>query len=146
MPQALPEVQRKVPEPPVTPAEPAYDEEGSYGDPRGGEVASEPQNTKGKLQSLLSATWFTIVMLVVLPPFGIYLLFRNKVFGLGARVGITLVTLFYTLFIWLGLFGINTGFNSQTIGNWIGGIKGNLTQTETVVNQTTPTALPDTEE
>lgn len=64
-------------------------------------------------------TWFILLMLVLVPPLGIFLMYYYKKFGLIPRILVTLIAILYTLLIWLGLFGINTGINQETINSWI---------------------------
>ncbi len=64
-------------------------------------------------------TWFILLMLVLIPPLGIFLMYYYKKFSLIPRVLLTLIAVLYTLLIWLGLFGINTGINQETINSWI---------------------------
>lgn len=64
-------------------------------------------------------TWFILLMLVLVPPLGIFLMYYYKKFGLILRILVTLIAVLYTLLIWLGLFGINTGINQETINSWI---------------------------
>ena len=64
-------------------------------------------------------TWFILLMLVLVPPLGIFLMYCYKKFGLIPRILLTLIAVLYTLLIWLGLFGINTGINQETINSWI---------------------------
>lgn len=64
-------------------------------------------------------TWFILLMLVLIPPLGIFLMYCYKKFGLIPRILLTLLAVLYTLLIWLGLFGINTGINQETINSWI---------------------------
>ncbi|MDD4691484.1 MAG: hypothetical protein VB030_06510 [Eubacterium aggregans] len=77
---------------------------------------------KGKLKRLLVKKWAMVVLIIALPPLGLYVFYRYHRSGFGRRVVITLVTILYTLFIWLGFFGINTGFGLSTITTWFGEI------------------------
>ena len=63
--------------------------------------------------------WFILLMLVLIPPLGIFLMYYFKRFSLIPRILLTVIAVFYTLLIWLGFFGINTGINQETVNSWV---------------------------
>lgn len=79
-------------------------------------------------------TWFMILMMIVLPPAGIYLFFKYHRGGLVSSIVITAILVFYTLFVWLGFFGLNTGFGLTTIKGWFGDAK-NATEPKVQVTE-----------
>lgn len=95
-------------------------------------------------------TWFILLMLVLVPPLGIFLMYCYKKFGLIPRILLTLIAVLYTLLIWLGLFGINTGINQETINSWLQNGQSQITRL--INNQknsspspsATPSATPST--
>lgn len=95
----------------------------------------------GRLKGLLPKTWFMVLMLVLLPPFGLFLLYRyHQAMGFKNKLLITIIALFYTLFIWLGFFGIDTGFSASTVTGWFSGLqKTTQQQVQNVVATPTPT-------
>ena len=73
--------------------------------------------------------WFRILMLFVLPPYGIYIMHHQKRFNFFMRWLMTLIFVCYFLFIWLGFFGVNTGLNSERINSWTQGISQTVNDT-----------------
>lgn len=78
------------------------------------EETEEPATFREKWEALTEKTWFLILMLVLFPPLGIYLIWHYKRFNGGKRVLATVLGVAYFLFIWLGFIGVNTGINRQT--------------------------------
>ena len=120
-----------VPDPQVPPAD-----EGQYGDDGFAEAVpayeEAPQTLQEKWERLKCRPWFAWLMLVVLPPFGIYLLWHVPHFEKVRRVLLTALFAAYFLFIWLGFLGVNTGVNRRSISAWWQ----HRHQTETVVQKT----------
>jgi hypothetical protein len=120
-----------VPDPQVSPAD-----EGQYGDDGFAEAVpayeEAPQTLQEKWERLKCRPWFAWLMLVVLPPFGIYLLWHVPHFEKVRRVLLTALFAAYFLFIWLGFLGVNTGVNRRSISAWWQ----RRHQTETVVQKT----------
>ncbi|MEG0075640.1 MAG: VanZ family protein [Eubacterium sp.] len=79
-------------------------------------------------RSLLSRTWFILLMLLLIPPFGIFLMFYFKRFKIFPRLLITLVAILYTLLIWLSFFGIDTGVNQKSIEKWMTSMQSQVTR------------------
>lgn len=98
-----------------------------------------PQTLQEKWERLKCRPWFAWLMLVVLPPFGLYLLWHVPHFGKGKRVLLTALFAAYFLFIWLGFLGVNTGVSRESIRTWWQ----HRHQTETVVQKTPSSASAD---
>ncbi|SDX54334.1 hypothetical protein [Eubacterium barkeri] len=106
---------------------------------------SEAEDTSGgRLKRLLVKKWVMVILIIALPPLGLYVFYRYHRSGLGKSVVITLVTVLYTLFIWLGFFGINTGFGLSTITTWFGEIT-HTTQQKIENVTATPAPTPTVE-
>lgn len=73
-----------------------------------------PQTFKEKWETLTEKTWFLLLMLVVFPPLGLYLIWHYRRWTGGKRVLATAIGLLYFLFVWLGFLGVNTGINRDT--------------------------------
>lgn len=73
-----------------------------------------PQTFKEKWEALTEKTWFLLLMLVVFPPLGLYLIWHYRRWTGGKRVLATAIGLLYFLFVWLGFLGVNTGINRDT--------------------------------
>lgn len=69
----------------------------------------------GKLKMLETKTWFIWLMVLLIPPYGIYIIIHNSRFSTFQRVLFTILVSFYFLFIWLGFLGVNTGVNMDSI-------------------------------
>jgi hypothetical protein len=91
-----------------------------------------PRTPREKWERLKCRPWFAWLMLVVLPPFGLYLLWHVPHFGKVKRVLLTALFAAYFLFIWLGFLGVNTGVSPGSIRAWWQ----HRNQTETVVQKT----------
>lgn len=63
-------------------------------------------------------TWMILLMLVVLPPFGIFLLWYFHKFKVISRILLSILFFLYFILIWVGFFGIDTGFNRESIQNF----------------------------
>ena len=100
-----------------------------------------PRNVRE--MAFYTKTWFVLLMLVVVPPVGIFLLFYNRTFKLPARIMTTLIALMYTLFIWVGFFGVNTGFNKDTVNMWYKDVQSQITRMFNQ-NKTEETTAPAT--
>ena len=87
--------------------------------------------------------WFRILMLFVLPPYGIYIMHHQKRFGFLMRWVMTLLFVCYFLFVWLGFFGVNTGLNQARIDSWTAGIRQTMSDTVYhIKDRTSPTPTP----
>lgn len=80
-------------------------------------MTAEPQTFREKFDTLCRKKWFVVLMVFVLPPFGIYLIWRGHQPKSFLRILATAGALAYFLFIWLGFLGVNTGINRQTFTN-----------------------------
>ena len=101
-----------------------------------------PRDSRGV--PIYAKTWFVILALILVPPLGIFLLFFCRKFRLIPRIVTAFVALMYTLLIWVGFFGVNTGFNRDTINMWYKDAQSQITRTlhqkdENAVPQSTPT-------
>lgn len=83
--------------------------------------------------------WFILLMLVLIPPLGIFLMYYFKKFSLIPRILLTVLAVFYTLLIWLGFFGINTGINQETVNSWIQNGQSQITRLINNHKNSTPT-------
>ncbi len=87
--------------------------------------------------------WFRILMLFVLPPYGIYIMHHQKRFNFFMRWVMTLLFVCYFLFVWLGFFGVNTGLNSERINGWSQEIGQSVNNTiYRFKNQSKPAPMP----
>ncbi|MEG0379962.1 MAG: hypothetical protein RR614_15895 [Eubacterium sp.] len=85
-------------------------------------------------------------MLILIPPLGIFLMYFYKKFGLFPRILLTILAVLYTLLIWLGFFGINTGVNQESINQWTQNVQSQITRfiNEHKPASSSPTATPST--
>jgi len=56
-----------------------------------------------------------ILMLILLPPFGIFLMYYHRQFSFFTRFLLTVITVLYFMLIWVGFLGVNTGVNQESI-------------------------------
>lgn len=95
--------------------------------------------------------WFIVLMLVVLPPVGIFLMYYYRRFRIFPRIVITIVAFLYTILVWVGIFGVNTGLNEANIDKWYNQQRSqivrifNLNTAETPLPEET-TTVPSTSE
>ncbi|MDO4287915.1 MAG: hypothetical protein Q4C55_01890 [Eubacterium sp.] len=132
--------------------EAAYDNYAPPADPR--PVARFPDKVEEKIPRdkrgipIYAKTWFILLALVLLPPLGIFLLFFCRKFRLIPRLAAAILALAYTLLIWVGFFGVNTGFNRDTVNMWYKDARSQITRmlhkNEDTTTQTTaaPSATP----
>ena len=97
-------------------------------------VVQDEEKEKSIIKKLMGTKLFLILSLIVLPPLGIYLVFTKK-YLLKTKLLITILASCYTLFIWLGFLGFNTGFEPY---KWIDNVKETMVNTFTN-NKNTPT-------
>lgn len=70
---------------------------------------------KRKSRRLIKKPWFTWVMLFVFPPVGLFLLWYNHKFKVLPRILVSIGFFLYFVLVWVGFFGIDTGFNKENI-------------------------------
>lgn len=70
---------------------------------------------KMKFEKYCNKLWFIWLMLIVLPPFGIFLIWYFRRMRIFNRLLVSVVAVLYLLLIWIGFFGIDTGLNKETI-------------------------------
>ncbi|MDD2413845.1 MAG: tripartite tricarboxylate transporter TctB family protein [Eubacteriaceae bacterium] len=121
---------------------PGDQDEGNTSDNTNEQVA--PKTMRKKWNVLSAKTGFIVLMLLVVPPFGIYLLVHHRKFGLVRRAIIIGIAVLYTLFIWVGFLGVNTGVNKTSVTQFFTGLTNHSTQTTTEVTPT-PTTDVDSE-
>lgn len=122
--------------------EPAGSQQGSSL-PQSQKAEKEQLPFKERFKRTLPKTWFMILMLIIFPPYGFYLLYHYKKFDLVRRILVTIVAAAYFLFIWLGFLGVNTGVNQDSVSAWIAGLKNQSSQS--VTTAPTPTVEDGTE-
>lgn len=62
--------------------------------------------------------WFIVLMLIILPPVGIFLMYYYRRFRILPRIVLTIVAILYAVLVWVGIFGVNTGLNQENIQTW----------------------------
>lgn len=98
------------------------------------------QNEKNDwIHSIFQKKWLMIVLMIVFPPAGLVLFLLYHRSGVMKTLLITLLLIIYTLFIWLGFLGIDTGFGLSGIKSWFGGVKN---KTEMEIKNISPTPEP----
>ena len=76
------------------------------------------KKTKVKLKKGLKHfrnKWLIILMLILLPPFGIFLMYYHRQFSFITRFLLTVITVLYFMLIWVGFLGVDTGVNKASI-------------------------------
>ena len=117
-----------------------YDEgdEGYYGDEEDGGAGFENENASGLLGYVLSNNWVMYVSLVVLPPLGIWLLWRRNKYDITLRAGLSAAS-----FIWMIIFLILVIGRSNTApDNTLPSNNSFMSQMPTVTATATATATP----
>lgn len=84
-----------------------------------------PVNPNDKTEMLLhkfrqygNQMWLIWLMLIVLPPLGLFMLWYFKRMKMPVRIVTSVVIFLYMILIWLSFFGIDTGFNKTSIQAW----------------------------
>lgn len=84
-----------------------------------------PVNPNDKTQVLLhkfrqygNQMWLIWLMLIVLPPLGLFMLWYFRRLKMPARIATSLAVFLYMILIWLSFLGIDTGFNRTAIQGW----------------------------
>ncbi len=125
----------------------SYDEadEGYYEDEGDGEAGFENERAAGLLGYVLSNDWVMYVSLVVLPPLGVWLLWRRNKYDITLRTGLSAASL-----IWLVIFLIlmlnrsnSKPDNTVTTNNFMSNMP-SASATATATPTTVPTAEPST--
>lgn len=98
----------------------------------------------------LNKAWIILLAFIVVPPAGIFLLFYFHRATLGRRIVLTVIGLAYTLFIWVGFFGVNTGVNKGVVDGFIEQKRWEITRfweerTKPNIPMPTPTTATDSE-
>lgn len=102
--------------------------------------------SKFQLPAFFEKTWLIILCLIIIPPFGIFLLYYFHKFSLKGRIIMTIVGVIYTLFVWVGFFGVNTGIDGNTFSTFIDTKRSEITRMieEFKQDRTSPTPTPST--
>lgn len=84
-----------------------------------------PVNPNDKTEVLLhkfrqygNQMWLIWLMLIVLPPLGLFMLWYFKRMKMPVRIVTSIVIFLYMILIWLSFLGIDTGFNKTAIQGW----------------------------
>ena len=117
--------------------EPEYDgEDGGYG-------GEEDEEEQPQSPGLLGSSWFMWLMLIVLPPFGIWLLWRNNRYEITPRSAISAAAVVWFIIILIWLFS-HIGGRDNTVASLPTATPSPTPTVETSAEPTeTPTPTPD---
>lgn len=75
----------------------------------------ESDSLRYKFRHYFNKLWLILLLLVVCPPIGIFLLWYFHRLKIFTRILVTIFTFLYFALIWVGFFGIDTGLNKESI-------------------------------
>lgn len=75
----------------------------------------ESDSLKHQFRQRFDKLWIILLSLVLVPPLGIFLLWYFHRTKIITRILLTVVAFLYFVLIWIGFFGIDTGFNRESI-------------------------------
>ncbi len=75
----------------------------------------EMQSMRMKFDYYCNRLWLIYLMLVLVPPVGLFLLWYFKRMRFVSRIIVSVIVFLYMILIWISFFGIDTGFNKEFI-------------------------------
>lgn len=102
----------------------------------------ETEKFKHKFEFWFNRFWVIWLMLFLLPPFGIFLIWYFHRMRIVTRVIVSVLFFLYFVLIWIGFFGIDTGFDREALQRFYLDQQYRITRIFNGQSPTTP-SLPD---